>query len=137
MVRGGVRPSATDHDRRRPWDGTSPQYPDTSDQLVWERMVVMEKSPTTRRYSVEFKRDAVALYRSSGRSLREVAKELGITDISLAAWVKEADGSSDDNKRDKETAREEARLRKRIRELEEEVEILKRFTKYWVREGDK
>ena len=114
-----------------------PQYPDTSDQLVWERMVVMEKSPTTRRYSVEFKRDAVALYRSSGRSLREVTKELGITDMSLAAWVKEADGSSDDNKHNKETAREEARLRKRIRELEEEVEILKRFTKYWVREGDK
>ena len=57
--------------------------------------------------------------------------------MSLAAWVKEAEGSSDDNKGDKETAREEARLRKRIRELEEEVEILKRFTKYWVREGDK
>lgn len=100
-------------------------------------MVVMEKAPTTRRYSAEFKRDAVALFRSSGRSLRVVAKELGITDMSLAAWVKEADGSSDENRRDKETAREEARLRKRVRELEEEIEILKRFTRYWVREGDK
>src|SRR5271169_2731905 len=100
-------------------------------------MVVMEKAPTTRRYSVEFKRDAVALYRSSGRSMRVVARELGITDMSLATWVKEADGWSDDSKRDKETAREEARLRRRIRELEDEVEILKRFTKYWVREGDK
>ena len=100
-------------------------------------MVGMEKSPTSRRYSDEFKRDAVALFRSSGRSIREVAKELGISDMSLAAWVKEADGSSDDTKRDKEAAREEARLRKRVRELEEEVEILKRFTKYWVREGNK
>ncbi len=97
----------------------------------------MEKSPTTRRYSAEFKRDAVALYRSSGRSLREVAKELGITDMSLAAWVKETESSPGEAQRDKDTAREEARLRKRIRELEEEVEILKRFTKYWVREGDK
>lgn len=97
----------------------------------------MEKSPTTRRYSAEFKRDAVALYRSSGRSLREVAKELGITDMSLAAWVKETESSTGEAQRDKDTAREEARLRKRIRELEEEVEILKRFTKYWVREGDK
>ena len=97
----------------------------------------MEKSPTTRRYSAEFKRDAVALYRSSGRSLREVAKELGITDMSLAAWVKETEISPGEAQRDKDTAREEARLRKRIRELEEEVEILKRFTKYWVREGDK
>ena len=42
----------------------------------------------------------------------------------------------DSNQADKETAREEARLRKRIRELEEEVEILKRFTKYRVGEGD-
>jgi transposase len=100
-------------------------------------MVVMEKAPTTRRYSAEFKRDAVALFRSSGRSMREVAKELGITDMSLSAWVKEAVGSTEESQREKESAREEARLRKRVRELEEEIEILKRFTKYWVREGDK
>jgi hypothetical protein len=34
-----------------------------------------------------------------------------------------------------ESAREEARLRKRVRELEEEIEILKRFTRYWVKDG--
>ena len=56
--------------------------------------------------------------------------------MSLAAWAKEADGSSDDNSAIGDGSAE-ARLRKRIRELEEEVEILKRFTKYWVREGDK
>jgi hypothetical protein len=28
-------------------------------------------------------------------------------------------------------------LRKRIKELEQEIEILKRFTAYWVKEGDK
>ena len=99
--------------------------------------MVVEKAPRTRRYSAEFKRDAVALFRSSGRSTREVAKELGITDMSLAAWVKEVGGSSVESERDKETAREEARLRRRVRELEEEIEILKRFSKYWVREGDK
>ncbi len=31
---------------------------------------------------------------------------------------------------DSESLKEEARLRKRIRELEEEIDILKRFTKY-------
>jgi transposase-like protein len=36
-----------------------------------------------------------------------------------------------------ESAKEEARLRKRIRELEEEIEILKRFTRYWVKEEGK
>lgn len=94
-----------------------------------------DRAPTARRYSEEFKRDAVALFRSSGRSLTQVAKELGISDMSLGAWVKEADGVA--GQRDKETAKEEARLRKRVKELEEEIEILKRFTKYWVREGDK
>jgi transposase-like protein len=69
--------------------------------------------------------------------LKEVAKELGITDMSLAAWARESDGVVADGARGEETAREEARLRKRIRELEEEVEILKRFTKYWVRDGGK
>lgn len=66
--------------------------------------------------------------------MKEVAKELGISDMSLSTWVKEAEASSGDGQRDAATAKEEARLRKRIRELEEEVEILKRFTKYWVRE---
>ncbi len=55
--------------------------------------------------------------------------------MSLGTWVKEADGVA--GQRDKETAKEEARLRRRVKELEEEIEILKRFTKYWVREGDK
>ena len=32
---------------------------------------------------------------------------------------------------------EQRRLRKRIKELEEEVEILKRFTAYWVKETGK
>jgi hypothetical protein len=30
---------------------------------------------------------------------------------------------------------EAARLRKRVKELEEEVEILKRFTAYWVKDS--
>ena len=37
------------------------------------------------KYPDEFRREAVALYRSSERS--EVARSLGISDGSLAAWV--------------------------------------------------
>lgn len=51
----------------------------------------MGKGPTTRRYSDEFKRDAVALYRSSGRPIKEVARELGISDTSLGTWVRESE----------------------------------------------
>ena len=93
----------------------------------------MGKGPTTRRYTDEFKRDAVALYRRSGRPIKEVARELGISDTSLGTWVKEAE--KDAPVEEVESAKEEARLRKRIRELEEEIEILKRFTRYWVKDG--
>ncbi len=102
----------------------------------------MAKRPTNRRYSEEFKRDAVALLRSSGRPIVEVARELGITDTSLGSWAREA-AKNDTPEQKKATddaaadAREAARLRKRVRQLEEEIEILKRFTAYWVRSEDK
>ena len=93
----------------------------------------MSKGATSRRYSEEFKRDAVALFRSSGKPLKEVARQLGISDTSLATWVRDSGNAG--GQTDLELSKEEARLRKRIRELEEEIEILKRFTKYWVRES--
>lgn len=48
----------------------------------------MGKGATSRRYSEEFKRDAVALYRSSGKPLTVVAQQLGISDTSLGTWVR-------------------------------------------------
>lgn len=70
----------------------------------------MAKRPTNRRYPDEFKADAVALLRSSGKPIAQVAEELGVTDTSL--------GSSAPGKR--------LGLRKRRKELEsaaaEEVE---------------
>jgi len=93
----------------------------------------MGKGSTTRRYADEFKRDAVALYRSSGRPIKEVARELGISDTSLGTWVREWETTAPADQL--ESAKEEARLRKRVRELEEEIEILKRFTRYWVKDG--
>jgi transposase len=89
----------------------------------------------SRRYSDEFKADAVALVRKSGRPVRQVAQELGVDDSTLSYWVHTADASlSDEERSDLE---EQRRLRKRIKELEEEVEILKRFTAYWVKETGK
>ena len=92
---------------------------------------------SSRRYSPEFKRDAVALLHSSGRAIAAVAKEIGVSDVTLAAWAKEqAMGNNTEAKAVAETERKEAiELRKRIKELEQEIEILKRFTAYWVKEG--
>lgn len=92
---------------------------------------------SARRYSPEFKADAVALLNSSGRPVAAVAKEIGVSDVTLASWAKgHAAGLSAEDRAASEAERKEAiELRKRIKSLEEEIEILKRFTAYWVKEG--
>jgi transposase len=87
------------------------------------------------RYSDEFKADAVALVNKSGRPVAQVAKELGVDDSTLSYWVRNASAALSDD--DKAELEEQRRLRKRIKELEEEIEILKRFTAYWVKETGK
>jgi transposase-like protein len=66
-----------------------------------------------------------------------VARELGVSDVTLAAWVREQEKHSvAADAAETEVERQEAiALRKRIKELETEIEILKRFTAYWVKEG--
>ncbi len=44
-------------------------------------------STYTKRYSDEYKRDAIELVRSSGRTVTDVARELGISSVSLRAWL--------------------------------------------------
>jgi transposase len=90
-----------------------------------------------RRYSEEFKWDAVALWRRSGKSIAEVARELGVNDMSLGLWIKKIDEVSPLSEQERADRAEAARLRKRIKELEEEVDILKRFTAYWVKDSDR
>jgi transposase len=92
---------------------------------------------TQRRYSEEFKRDAVSLWRRSGKSIAQVARELGVNDMSLGLWIKKSEESSPESEDDRADRAEADRLRKRVKELEEEIEILKRFTRYWVKEEGK
>jgi transposase-like protein len=90
-----------------------------------------------REFSDEFKRDAVEIVRTSGKSIAEVARELGIYDSSVGNWVRqdeidrgERDGlSSDESYELSELRRENARLRM-------ERELLKRVVAFWVTELD-
>ena len=68
-------------------------------------------------------------------SRSQVARELGVNDMSLGLWIKKSDESSPMSEEEKADRAEAARLRKRVKELEEEVEILKRFTAYWVKDS--
>jgi transposase len=75
--------------------------------------------PRQRRYTAEFRRDAVALWRRSGKSIAEVARELGVKDVSLGLWIKQSDVTSPMIEQEEADRAEAARLGKRIRELEE------------------
>ncbi len=90
-----------------------------------------------RKFSDEFKRDAVEIVNSSGKSIAQVARELGIYDSTLGSWVKQdeinrgvRDGVTTAEREEvTELRRENARLRM-------ERELLKRAVAFWVRESN-
>ena len=50
-----------------------------------------ERRHNTKPYPEAFRRDAVALVHSSGRPIREIAVELGVSSESLRLWCKRAE----------------------------------------------
>lgn len=86
------------------------------------------------KYPEEFRREAVALRRSSDRPRCKVAEDLGISDGSLAAWEKEFPDGSDPEQLDVGERAELARLRKENAELKLDREILRKAAQYFARE---
>ena len=92
---------------------------------------------TRRRFTPEFKAEAVKLLEESGRPLQAVAEELGIHANQLRTWRNErlAAGSAEALARQRAEAAELARLRRENRRLEQENEILKRAAAFFAREA--
>jgi len=96
------------------------------------------KKKVRRQHTEEFKKEAVRLAQSCGKPIAQVARDLGVTDGLLHAWIgkhKEAESkgvSTEDLKREKE---EMMRLRREVKNLKEENEILKKAAAYFARES--
>ena len=94
--------------------------------------------PRPSKYPEQFRRDAVDLVRSSGRSLREVGQELGVNHETLRNLVnaaKDADGARGRPEEISANEREELRrLRRKVAELELEKDILRRAAAYFAKE---
>lgn len=90
------------------------------------------------KYTPEFRREALELVRSSGRSRVEVARSLGISDGTLGNWVRaerEAAERAADPAALSESEREELRrLRREVAELQMDREILRKAAAFFARE---
>jgi transposase len=90
------------------------------------------------KYPEKFRRDALELVRSSGRSIADVARSLGISDGTLSNWVRAERNASEraaDPDALTESERDELRrLRKENIELRTDTEILRRAAAYFARE---
>lgn len=88
-------------------------------------------------YTSEFRREAVTLYRSSERSLSEVAAGLGISSESLRVWARQVDVDGGRQEGLSSEEREELRtLRRRVKTLEQEREVLKKAAVFFARESE-
>ena len=87
-------------------------------------------------YPEEFRREAVQLIRTSGKSIRQLAKDLGVSDQSLRNWQRQRD--IDEGRREglpsaerEQLLRELAQLRRDNKVLREEREILKKAATFF------
>ena len=102
-------------------------------------------------FPVEFRRDVIAVARSSDASMAQIARDFGISESCLARWLKLADredglgdrpgGQRSDGSTAPVTPAAAAtadqrlkELEKRNRQLEQENEVLRRATAYFARD---
>ncbi len=92
----------------------------------------MSKEPR-RRFTTEFKEQAVARLSAPGATQAGVARELGVASSQLKGWrlEVEAAGSAEASRRQKVEAAELAELRRENRRLKEEVEVMRKASAFF------
>jgi transposase len=96
------------------------------------------KRRARRDFTKEFKEEAVRLAQSGSRPLTEVARSLDVDQGVLRRWIKaqETEGVDAFRGHGKRTAAEEEnwRLRLKVRSLEQELDFLKKVSRYFAKD---
>jgi transposase len=88
-------------------------------------------------YSKEFKREAVQLLISGGRSVAQLARELGVSPQSLRNWASQRDVDEGRAEGLSSDEREELRrLRRESRVLAEERDILRKAAAFFAKDSE-
>ena len=90
----------------------------------------------TRKYSQEFKEEAINLVIESGYTQAEAARQLGVPITTLRQWLKKIKGTDNSSSIEiTDSAKEMRALRKENMRLRQEVEILKKATAFFAKES--
>lgn len=90
---------------------------------------------SSKRYTEDFKIEAVKQITERGYSTRSVANRLGVTTHSLYAWRKKYGPGSQQALKNDEQQAEIKRLRSELKRVTEERDILKKATAYFAKES--
>ena len=89
-----------------------------------------------KRYSESFKSEAVKLVKEQGRGVPQVAKELGVSALTLRKWISEYDVDKGHTEGLTRVEKEEIRrLKREIKVLRMEREILKKAASFFAKEN--
>jgi transposase len=89
--------------------------------------------PVPKAFPEEFRRDVIAVARKGEASVRQVAKDFGISEACLHRWLKIADredGIDSDGPRAGDQSAQLREAHKRIKLLEQEAEVMRRAVGY-------
>lgn len=92
-----------------------------------------------RRFSAEYKAETVRLVERSGKSIGQIALELGIGETALRRWVEQAEveaGRGPEAALKRSEREELVELRRENRRLRLEREILKKATAFFAKESE-
>jgi transposase len=88
---------------------------------------------SAKRYTEEFKIEAVKQVTERGRPVAEVASRLGVTTYSLYQWVKRYSQPDEKRKAAVEESAEVRRLKAELKRVTEERDILKKAAAYFAK----